>query len=88
MTIALLFFAYGFKVIGIDSAACGPPLVRALSAVPGVQNVKVDIKSGLVTLDVPEGFDKAKLREAVVNAGFETEGAFAPLPPDAAFVIL
>ena len=81
MTTAIFFIALSFKVIGIDCAACGPPVVRALSAVPGVKDAKVDVKSGIATVDVPEGFDQKKLREALVNAGFETD-EFKPLPPD------
>jgi copper chaperone CopZ len=82
MNIALFFLAFSFKVIGIDCAGCTPPIVRALNAVPGVKNVQVDVKTSTVTVDIPEGFDKAKLRAALVNAGFETEAEFKPLPPE------
>ena len=81
MTTAIFLIALSFKVIGIDCASCGPPAVRALSAVHGVKNAKIDVKTGLATVDVPEGFDQTKLRTALVNAGFETQ-EFAPLPPD------
>ena len=81
MTTAIFFIAFSFRVIGIDCAMCGPPVVRALSAVPGVKNAKIDVKTAMATVDVPEGFDKAKLRAALVNAGFETQ-EFAPLPPE------
>src|SRR5258707_13789428 len=77
-----------FKVIGIDCALCAPPVKKALATVPGVTNVKVDTDAKTATVDVPSGFDKAKLREALSNAGFEA--AFAgekradiePLPAD------
>jgi copper chaperone CopZ len=82
MNIAIFLLAFSFKVIGIDCAGCGPPIVKALSAVPGVKNAKVDTKTGMVTVDVPEGFDRTKLRQAVVNAGFETEADFVPVAPE------
>jgi thiol-disulfide isomerase/thioredoxin len=78
----LLFLALSFKVVGIDCAACGPPVVKALSAVPGVKDVKVDTNTGMATVDVPPNFDKAKLHAALVNAGFEMEQDFAPLPAE------
>jgi len=78
----LLFLALSFKVVGIDCAACGPPVVKALSAVPGVKDVKVDTNTGMATVDVPANFDKAKLHAALVNAGFEMEQDFAPLPAE------
>jgi copper chaperone CopZ len=60
-----------FKVIGIDCASCAPPVKRALAAVAGVTHVSVDTKAKTATVDVPAGFDKAKLREALSNAGFD-----------------
>lgn len=60
-----------FKVIGIDCASCAPPVRRALGSVAGVTNVRVDTQAKTATVDVPAGFDKAKLREALSNAGFD-----------------
>ena len=76
-----------FKVIGIDCAACGPPVKSALAAVPGVTNVRVDTTAKTATVELPAGFDKAKIATALSNAGFaanfgESEGAFEPLPPE------
>jgi copper chaperone CopZ len=81
MTTAIFFIALTFKVVGIDCGMCAPPVRRALAAVPGVKDVQVDAGTGMATVDVPPDFDKAKLRQALVNAGFETE-EFAPLPAD------
>jgi len=61
---------YTFKVVGIDCDACAPPIVRALSAIDGVKSAKVDAKKGTATVDVPEGFDRERLRTALSNAGF------------------
>jgi copper chaperone CopZ len=82
MNLGILLLIYSFKVIGIDCAGCGPPILEAVKAVPGVKRASIDLKTGMVTVDVPEGFDKSKLRQAVVNAGFETGDAFKPLPPE------
>jgi copper chaperone CopZ len=79
---------FTFKVVGIDCAACGPPIVRALQAVDGVKSAKVDAAAKTATVDVPPQFDREKLRTAVSNAGFqavfagETSGDIEPLPPD------
>ena len=60
-----------FTVVGIDCEACGPPIVRALKAVPGVKNPKVDWKAGSASVEVPDGFDREKIRTALKDAGFE-----------------
>ena len=79
-----------FKVIGIDCAACAPPVKKALAAVPGVTKVAVDTNAKTATVDVPPGFDKSKLRDALSNAGFdatfpgEKRTDIAPLPADVA----
>ena len=83
MIAALFLLAYSFKVIGIDCKECGPPIVKALRAVPGVKSARVDVKSGMVTVDVPDGFDKSKLHAAVIDAGFETAATFTPLSAEA-----
>jgi copper chaperone CopZ len=75
-----------FKVIGIDCASCAPPVKKALASVAGVTSVKVDTEAKTATVNVPAGFDKAKLREALSNAGFEAsfpgekESVIEPLP--------
>jgi copper chaperone CopZ len=60
-----------FKVIGIDCASCAPPVKKALASVDGVRSVSVDTNAKTATVDVPSGFDKAKLRAALSNAGFD-----------------
>ena len=77
-----------FKVIGIDCASCGPPIVRALGGVEGVKNPRVDVKAGTATVEIPAQFDREKLRAAVSNAGFaavfagETRRDIEALPDD------
>ncbi|MEO8432565.1 MAG: cation transporter [Acidobacteriota bacterium] len=60
-----------FTVVGIDCEACGPPILRTLNAVPGVKNAKLDWKAGTAAVEVPDGFDREKIRKALRDAGFE-----------------
>jgi copper chaperone CopZ len=60
-----------FTVIGMDCEACAPPIVKALKGVSGVSDAKVDWAAGVATVEVPEGFDRNKLRDAVAAIGFE-----------------
>ena len=79
--LALLLFAvalnvsaetFTFTVVGMDCAACGPPIVKTLNAVEGVTNAKVDWKSKTATVELPANFDRQKIRVALTNAGFES----------------
>jgi copper chaperone CopZ len=78
--------AFTFKVIGIDCAACAPPIVKALSSVPGVSRPTVNAKKKTATVFLAAGTDREKVRAAVVNAGFgavfpgEKETGFIPPP--------
>ena len=60
-----------FTVIGIDCAECAPPILKALKGVSGVTAAKLDWKAGVATVEVPEGFDTKKLRDAVAAIGYE-----------------
>src|SRR5215210_3552056 len=59
---------FTFKVIGIDCAACAPPIVKALSAVPGVSRPTIDAKNQTATVFLAPGADREKVRAAVRNA--------------------
>ncbi|HYC62593.1 MAG TPA: thioredoxin domain-containing protein [Thermoanaerobaculia bacterium] len=93
--LAILFFTltasaetFTFTVVGMDCAACGPPIVKTLNAVDGVVNAKVDWKSKTATVELPANFDKLKIRTALTNAGFESvfpgedRREIQPLPAD------
>ena len=96
LSLVSLFFAgfvsaetLSFKVVGIDCALCGPPIVKALQAVDGVTNARVDAKKSIATVDVPAGFDREKIRSAVTGAGFgvvlpgeKPSARIEPLPHD------
>ena len=86
---AVLAVVLTFKIIGIDCSMCAPPVVKALSGVEGVTRATVDAKAKTATVEVPAGFDRQKLRDAVSNAGFEAvfpgeqPRDIEPLPADA-----
>jgi copper chaperone CopZ len=61
---------FSFTVIGIDCAACAPPIVKALNGVDGVTNPRIDTKKSIATVDIPAGFDKDRIRTAVTASGF------------------
>jgi copper chaperone CopZ len=77
-----------FTVISIDCADCAPPIIKALKGVSGVGGAKLDWKAGVATVEVPEGFDRSKLRDAVAAIGYEAvfDGEarkdLQPLPED------
>ena len=77
--LAILLFAttasaetFSFTVVGMDCAACGPPIVKTLTAIDGVKEAKVDWKSQTATVELASNFDKQKIRTAMTNAGFES----------------
>ena len=77
-----------FTVIGIDCEACAPPIIKALKGLDGVRNVTLDWKKGVATVEIPEGFDRAKIKKALDGIGYdavfpgENRTEFAPLPED------
>ena len=77
-----------FTVVGIDCEACAPPILRALKGVSGIRNASLDWKAGLATVEVPENFDREKLRTALKDIGYEAvfpgeeRKDLAPLPED------
>jgi thiol-disulfide isomerase/thioredoxin len=60
-----------FTVVGIDCAACAPPILKALNAVPGVRNPTLDWKAGTAAVEVADGFDRENLRKALQEIGYE-----------------
>lgn len=71
ISVLVLAATLSFGVVGIDCAACAPPIVKALESVDGVTNAKIDVKTKTATVNVPDGFDRQKIRAALSNAGFE-----------------
>jgi copper chaperone CopZ len=77
-----------FTVIGIDCKECAPPIVKALEGIDGVENVTLDWKKGVATVELPDGFDRAKIKKALDGIGYdavfpgENRSEFAALPED------
>ena len=60
-----------FTVVGIDCAACAPPILKALRALPGVSSASLDWKAGTASVEVADGFDRERLRKALQEIGYE-----------------
>ncbi len=77
-----------FTVIGIDCKECAPPIVQALKGIDGVENVTLDWKKGVATVEIPDGFDRTKIRKALDGIGYdavfpgENRSEFRALPED------
>lgn len=64
--------AVTLTVQGMHCAACVKRVERALSAVAGVQSVRVDLAEDRAVVQVPEGWaGEAALRDAVRQIGFQ-----------------
>jgi thioredoxin 1 len=77
-----------FTVIGIDCEACAPPIVKALKGIDGIRNVTLDWKKAVATVEIPDGFDRTKIKKALDGIGYdavfpgENRSEFAALPDD------
>lgn len=84
----LLATTLTFNVPSIDCSGCANPVAKTLAAIAGVSNVHVDWKQKSATVDVPQGFDRERLRNAMLNAGYEVQfpgeknRELQPLPAD------
>jgi thiol-disulfide isomerase/thioredoxin/copper chaperone CopZ len=85
----LLSIVLSFKVIGIDCSACAKPVIQTLTSIDGVKNAHLDWRKATAQVEVPDGFDRSRIRAALNNAGFEVAfpgekiAAMAPLSPEA-----
>jgi copper ion binding protein len=62
------------KTIGVKGMSCEhcvKNVEKALAGVPGVGDVKVDLKGGTADIEENEALDMAKVKEAIEKAGFE-----------------
>ena len=77
-----------FTVIGLDCKECAPPIVKALKGIDGVGNVSLDWKKGVATVEIPDGFDRAKIKKALDAIGYdavfpgENRSEFQALPEE------
>ena len=59
-----------FKVTGMSCAACSAHVEKAVSAVPGVQSVQVNLLAGsMKTIFDPEQTNEAAIVQTVIDAG-------------------
>lgn len=62
------------KVNGMTCGHCVQAVTNSLTAVPGIDDVSVDLGAALVTFTSAEEIALDSLREAVDDAGFEFAG--------------
>ncbi|MET8702919.1 heavy metal-associated domain-containing protein [Kitasatospora sp. NPDC004723] len=63
-----------YAVAGMTCGHCEQAVGKAVSALPGVTAVRVDVPAGLVTVSAEAELDEAALRAAVDDAGYELAG--------------
>ncbi len=66
---------YAFRVVGMKCEGCLKKTEKALSSLPGVKNVKIDLESGLSEVEAEDFLAEAELSNAVMGVGF----AYLPL---------
>ena len=59
------------KIVGMHCAGCMNAVRRALTSVPEVSAVSVDLGAGSASIEAGAGIDAATLISAVENAGYE-----------------
>ncbi|GAA3420038.1 heavy-metal-associated domain-containing protein [Streptosporangium vulgare] len=60
-----------YAVKGMTCGHCVSSVTEEVTEVPGVTGVKVDLATGLVTVDGDGPFDNAAITAAVEEAGYE-----------------
>jgi copper chaperone len=59
------------KIKGMSCQHCVMAATRALSAVDGIKDVNVDLKSGVATFEEVKTVDPAVITAAIKKAGYE-----------------
>ena len=67
---------YSLKVDGLACPFCAYGIEKKLSAIDGVEDIKVDIKEGQVIVTMADGtsLSEQRARQAVTDAGFTLRG--------------
>ncbi|SDY65972.1 Copper chaperone CopZ [Modestobacter sp. DSM 44400] len=63
-----------YTVVGMTCQRCVNSVTEEVSQVPGVTGVDVDLATGALTVTGPGEVDKAAVRAAVEEAGYEPAG--------------
>jgi copper chaperone len=59
------------KIKGMSCQHCVMAVTKALSAIDGIKDVKVDLKSGQASYDETKPVDSKVIADAVKKAGYE-----------------
>ncbi|WP_370946188.1 heavy-metal-associated domain-containing protein [Amycolatopsis sp. cg5] len=60
-----------YTVTGMSCGGCAGSVSRALNALDGVSNVKIDLKTGQVTVDSADPIAESDIRAAIEKAGYK-----------------
>ena len=63
------------RISGMSCEHCVKRVTEALSGLPGVKNVRVDLASGIASLEKPEDLSLEEIARAIEEAGYRIEGA-------------
>jgi len=63
-----------YAVAGMTCGHCEQTVGKAVSSLPGVTAVRVDVTAGLVTVSAGADLDGEALRAAIDDAGYELTG--------------
>jgi copper chaperone len=59
------------KIKGMSCQHCVMAVTKALSALDGIKNVQVDLKSGTATYDEAKPVDASVIADAIKKAGYD-----------------
>ncbi len=62
------------KIQGMTCQHCVMSVTKALSGVPGVKNLRVDLLKGEATFENTQNQPTEKIRKAVKDAGYQVAG--------------
>ena len=62
------------KIKGMSCQHCVMAVTRALGALEGIQNVKVDLKTGVATYEEVKTVDESLIIAAIKKAGYDVVG--------------
>ncbi|MFC5175149.1 heavy-metal-associated domain-containing protein [Nocardioides taihuensis] len=60
-----------YTVVGMTCSHCAMSVTEEITAIPGVENVDVDLASGQVTVSSGSDLDRSQVQEAVEEAGYQ-----------------
>jgi copper chaperone len=62
------------NIKGMSCQHCVTAVTKALSALDGIKDVKVDLKNGMATYEEVKPVDPQKITAAIKKAGYEVVG--------------